>query len=205
MDNYFSQYPAPISNTRPNGALTVLTSYTLVSSLVLLSQVEQVRAENDPQKHRALKRQLLPFATFGGTFTKRHIDGLQEVSGYLMLDFDHVPDVHQAKRSIVQNMSPLLVFTSPSGDGVKALLDVHTIMAGMGVYPLNCTDNKELQSKAAKAYADIYTRCVQRLSEVQGLKWLAPYIDLSAKDITRATYLSADCEAYLNLEKICAQ
>ena len=68
---------------------------------------------------------LLPLVTFGGVVALREGDGLRETSGLVCLDIDHISSqggsLEDLKGRISQDreIGVRLVFTSPSGDGLK--------------------------------------------------------------------------------------
>jgi hypothetical protein len=69
------------------------------------------------------KKRELPVVCFSGEFSSRADDALFEHSGYIVLDFDHV-DVNQTKRSLATDDYIHSCWTSPSGQGVKALVRI---------------------------------------------------------------------------------
>ena len=69
------------------------------------------------------KKQELPVVCFSGEFSSRADDALFEHSGFIILDFDHV-DVDATKRSLATDDFIHSCWTSPSGQGVKALVRV---------------------------------------------------------------------------------
>ena len=69
------------------------------------------------------KKQELPVVCFSGEFSSRADDALFEHSGFIILDFDHV-DVDQTKRALATDDFIHSCWTSPSGTGVKALVQI---------------------------------------------------------------------------------
>jgi hypothetical protein len=69
------------------------------------------------------KKQELPVVCFSGEFSSRADDALFEHSGFIVLDFDHV-DVDSTKRSLATDDFIHSCWTSPSGQGVKALVKI---------------------------------------------------------------------------------
>ena len=69
------------------------------------------------------KKQGLPVVCFSGEFSSRADDALFEHSGFIILDFDHV-DVDSTKRSLATDDFIHSCWTSPSGQGVKALVKI---------------------------------------------------------------------------------
>jgi len=69
------------------------------------------------------KKKNLPVVCFSGEFTARADDALFEHSGFVVLDFDHV-DVDATKRALATDDYIHSCWTSPSGSGVKALVNI---------------------------------------------------------------------------------
>ena len=53
-------------------------------------------------------------------FESRKDESLQKHSGIIVLDFDHVPDVEDAKSRLAFDPHVMACWTSPSSDGIKA-------------------------------------------------------------------------------------
>ena len=69
------------------------------------------------------KKKELPVVCFSGEFSSRADDALFEHSGFIVLDFDHV-DVDQTKTGLATDDFIHSCWTSPSGNGVKALVQI---------------------------------------------------------------------------------
>ena len=69
------------------------------------------------------KKKELPVVCFSGEFSSRADDALFEHSGFVVLDFDHV-DVDATKRALATDDFIHSCWTSPSGNGVKALVRI---------------------------------------------------------------------------------
>tara|TARA_R100000388_G_scaffold94874_1_gene83896 strand:+ start:1598 stop:3394 length:1797 start_codon:yes stop_codon:yes gene_type:complete len=69
------------------------------------------------------KKKDLPVVCFSGEFYQRKDDALLEHSSFIVLDFDHV-DVNKVKDSLAVDDFVYSCWTSPSGDGVKALVRI---------------------------------------------------------------------------------
>jgi len=70
-------------------------------------------------------KQELPAVCFSGVFEagKRNDEALQYHSGLVILDFDHV-DVNRAKSALAGDKYIMACWESPSGEGVKALVEI---------------------------------------------------------------------------------
>ena len=69
------------------------------------------------------KKKELPVVCFSGEFSSRADDALFEHSGFIVLDFDHV-DVDSTKTALATDDFIHSCWTSPSGNGVKALVRI---------------------------------------------------------------------------------
>ena len=69
------------------------------------------------------KKRKLPIVCFSGEFSTRSDDALFEHSGYIVLDFDHV-NVDETKTALATDQYVHSCWVSPSGDGVKALVQI---------------------------------------------------------------------------------
>ncbi len=69
------------------------------------------------------KKKELPVVCFSGEFSSRSDDALFEHSGLVVLDFDHV-DVDATKTSLATDDFIHSCWTSPSGNGVKAIVRI---------------------------------------------------------------------------------
>jgi hypothetical protein len=81
--------------------------------------VRKIRATKSKDERGKLKAQL-PCICFSGTFKTRRDEDVIEHSGYAILDFDKVA-VSDTKRVLSSLDFIYAIFTSPSGNGVKAL------------------------------------------------------------------------------------
>ena len=91
-----------------------------------LRRIQQGKSKSLIDKVRAgdkSKKKQLPIVCFSGEFSSRNDDALFEHSGYIVLDFDHV-DVDQVKTALAVDDYVYSCWTSPSGDGVKALVAI---------------------------------------------------------------------------------
>lgn len=68
----------------------------------------------------------LPHVAFSGVFTGRKADTVEKLNGLVSFDFDGVDSVEEFKATLLNDsaMIPVLMFTSPSGRGVKVVYRV---------------------------------------------------------------------------------
>ena len=99
-------------------------------------------------------------------------------SGLIVIDFDKLTDVAAARAALLADpkVGPavVLLFTSPSGDGLKCLLP---------------TDPKH-------SHRENFNTLCQYLTHKYAALGLVP--DDSGKDVSRACFLAHDADAYLN-------
>lgn len=84
--------------------------------------VEGIRNEINDDKKVNLKKNL-PCILFSGKFSSREDSSLLEHSGYVILDFDHV-DPETTKAELKGKNYIYACWTSPGGEGVKALVKI---------------------------------------------------------------------------------
>jgi hypothetical protein len=80
-------------------------------------RVEQIRNGED------LKLKL-PVVLFSGKFTKRQDSHMSRHSGFIVLDFDDLADVQDAKMKLATDEYSYATWISPSGNGIKVLVRV---------------------------------------------------------------------------------
>lgn len=90
--------------------------------------VHYAEQDGTTSSKKLFKTTRFAFVQAAGQFTQRRSDGLQTPSGLWCVDFDHFADtpeqIREAKDALLNddNVRPCLVFTSPSGDGLKAFV-----------------------------------------------------------------------------------
>jgi hypothetical protein len=166
-----SFYPGPITNKVPSEAISLpqVCDLLVAEKYKLLCSV--LRESADKKALTAAKKKL-DYVTFGATFSQRHIDGLVQPSGYIIMDFDDLPNAQEIKQVLSTDAFFFLVFISPSGRGIKALLHIG-------------------DQDFKKAFVDISLYCQQQYG-------LVP--DISGSDITRACFLSYDPHFFYNAD-----
>jgi hypothetical protein len=144
----FSYFLPPIWNTAPDRDLTLEEVWEYISGRKTLQISRKDTQTGDTARIGSLqeatrrvrsltpeeygnrqtgKVTLLPLCTFGGVFSKREGDGLQETSGLICLDIDHASSQGVSLEDLKDRLSQdreiglRLLFTSPSGDGLKII------------------------------------------------------------------------------------
>ena len=173
----FSYYRGPITNQVPHAAITPAQLFTVLTSGRCRAATEALRAAPVGSSQRAELKKSLDYVTPAGTFTRRANDALLKPSGLLPLDFDHMPDVAAARAALLADalLAPelVLLFTSPSGDGLKVFVR---------------TDPTAAHGDNFRAYADYLTAHYAPLG-------LSP--DAAGKDVARACFVPYAPDAWL--------
>jgi len=127
------------TNTTPKQSLTLYQVYRLIvgegENYPLKSLTEELRSlsNTDPEQEKTLRRDFkknnLPAISFGGEFSKRSNQKLLSASNLVCLDFDHIgtgDELESIKQRISEadELDPVLLFTSPSGDGLKVVVNI---------------------------------------------------------------------------------
>lgn len=173
----FSFFRAPITNKVPNRVMNLYEAGTYIASPQAKEATEQVRRADTPNQARRVKNQQLDYVTFGGVFSRCEDKGLLAESGVICLDFDHLGDIEQVSRTKLLLLEDpyfetLLLFTSPSGDGVKWVTYIDLVRCD---------------------YRTWYRALSNYLKQTYGLT-----ADPTGVNISRACYLPHDPEVYVN-------
>lgn len=136
--------------------------------LTLHDATNLVRSQPDDIQN--MKYRLLPAVAFNGTFSEIKETGIETYSQITALDFDHVNDMDELKARLTGCPHVFCVFTTPSGNGLKALV-LH--------------DNKD-----PRKHRDMYEQLLSMSSEASQ--------DPSCKDLARRNYLCYDPNVWVN-------
>lgn len=179
-----SLYRPPVSNTKPDEALTISQIYQRIigedgDGESLRKTTHQLRAISDKTERSKFKQTKFSHFSVGGTFSKRAITGLTHPSNLVVIDLDHVGDndeVEDLKKRMSEDeeLNPILLFTSPSGDGLKVIVNIRQEIKG------------DQDFKKAFYSLQYYIQETYHLE-----------VDSSGKDICRACFLPYDDKAIL--------
>ncbi|MCC3158650.1 hypothetical protein LJ737_15485 [Hymenobacter sp. 15J16-1T3B] len=169
----FSYYDGPITNVQPSKAIDAAQLWQLLTSSALEKVTRELRTQPAGSSRRKYLKASLPFVTPAGLFARRVNGQLNTPSGLLVLDFDHVADLSRVKDTLLADPTlPIdLLFTSPSGDGIKAFVRV----------------------SSKHTHEDNFRGVSNFLKDVHGL---TP--DPSGKDVARACFACHDPLAWLH-------
>jgi hypothetical protein len=141
-----------------------------------IESVQTIKANGGAQAYRNAKASSLPAFTAAGHFSGRANDRLQEHSGVMVLDFDHVVDLESLRGAVQADSVVVFAFVSPGGDGLKV---------GIRVPPAANGDTHKKAYSAALRYS----------SREWGAEASA---DKQCSDVARLCFVSHDPDAYIN-------
>jgi hypothetical protein len=118
------------------------------------------------------KKRALPVATLSGIFSERKSAAIEQHSGLLQIDLDHLQNPTHTRNLLGLDPHIIASFLSPSGKGVKGIMVIPADISG---------------HRRAFEAAQIY------MGEVYDLA-----IDKATKDVARACYVSFDPQLRMN-------
>ena len=153
--------------------ITVETAIEYIESSVLQSLTEDVH--NADADVLATTKRRLPTVAWSGTFGHpRNNQSLQEHSGLIVLDFDHLTDAQAAADIIANDPHSYITFLSASGTGVK-------VVSKIAPKPISAATHRRAWAAISEYYA----------------KLLGVAADKSGKDVARLCYLCYDPNVYV--------
>ena len=170
----FSYFKEPISNTRPFKNITLAVAYRAITSGYLKVPTLQLRSISEKDENRRFKATHFPYVCFSGTFTQRNEKGLIHHSSLIAINFDHLEDVETTKLQLLKDVyfPTELLFVSPNGNGLKWIVSIDNF----------------IKYNHLEMFNAIYNYIVDTYSIE---------IDKACKDISRATFLCYDPDAYI--------
>lgn len=122
----FSFFRAPIQNLKPCRTVNLKDIYKYLTSTYAKERTEKLRSFTDTKEAKKFKKTNFDYVTFSGIFATRNDNDLVEHSGLICMDFDHVPDVEGLFKKLLKDeyFETMLLFRSPSGDGLKWVIPI---------------------------------------------------------------------------------
>ena len=176
-----SFFRRPIRNTRPCREASPQDIYKYLVSDYAKAHTEKLRTISDQKERSRYKAANFDYITPGGIFRSRKETDLVKASGYMVIDFDHIPDPQGLILLLAHedNFETVLAFRSPSGDGVKWIVAL----------PQNITK----PDGTPVTYGEFFTILSNYVRRAYGYE-----ADPSGKDICRACFIPYDPDAFLN-------
>ena len=174
----FSFFQAPIQNTVPLLEMTLADAYSYITGPTAVARTRELRSITDIKQARKFKSSSFDYVTFSGLFTKRSESALIAHSGRLWLDFDHLENLEEVRQQLLNDdyLETQLLFTSPSGNGLKWIVEIDLSKASHLDYFLGIQNYLMLEYSL--------------------------HVDPSCKDICRACFLPHDPNCYINPKKL---
>lgn len=182
----FSFFKAPISNTKPHKAVSLLQIYNAIKGNYYKDRTEKLHtilasplSFGEGSGVRSFKAANFDYCTFSGTFTSRNDKALIKHSGLLCVDFDHLQSVELLRNQLLQDeyFDTQLLFVSPSGDGLKWIISISPLVGDLGGY----------------THGDYFAAVANYILQTYGVA-----VDKSGRDISRACFLPYDPQAFIN-------
>ena len=173
--------------TAPNDPLRKISIESLhhaisspkATSVALIRQLRIVR-QFDPKQYSLLKRQLPYFVCGNYTPLYRRGENFASTDRFI-IDLDHLADkqidIPQLRTRLMADSRVEMLFTSPSGDGLKITMRLSEPCLDKGLFSL------------------FYKTFLNRFASEFGLEQV---VDSRTSDVTRACFFSYDPEALLN-------
>ena len=125
-----SFFSAPVTNKRPNATVGLADIYGKVTGDSYKERTRMLRSIDnhaDAQKYKAIS---FDYVTVSGIFSYGNDASLEEHSQLLCIDFDGLEDPTPLRSLLLEDpyFETLLLFTSPSGKGVKWVIHIDTSM-----------------------------------------------------------------------------
>jgi hypothetical protein len=169
----FSFFKAPITNTKPHKAVSLLQIYNAIKGDYYRDRTQKLHAISDVGQARLFKAANFDYCTFSGVFTTRNDKALTKHSGLLCLDFDHLQSVDMLRNQLLKDeyFDTQLLFCSPSGNGLKWIISIDT----------------------ATTHGEYFAAVSNYIKATYNVE-----VDKSGKDISRACFLPYDPQAFIN-------
>lgn len=130
-ENVFSFFHSPVWKKTPERTMCLEDVYNYVRGEQARERTLRLRSIEDAAEARKYKAGAFDYVTFSGVFSRCSDADMVSHSQLLCLDFDHVDDVSALKRVLIADplLATRLLFTSPSGNGVKWVVEIDTAEA----------------------------------------------------------------------------
>lgn len=172
----FSYFNEPINNVIPFKTIALADVYRAITGDFLKEHTQHLRLTIGRAENRLYKATHFSYVTFSGIFSPtRKDENLQKHSGLIALDFDHVKNVAALKEKLLVDpcLETELLFISPNGNGIKWIV--------------------EIDISGRYSHGELFQALYNYIKKTYFIE-----ADKNCKDISRATFLCYDPEAYIN-------
>ena len=181
----FSIFRRPITNKHPYQVVNLIDVFNYIISDFAKDRTNELRTIKDNRYRRQYKANKFDYCTFSGIFSVRTDKAIIQHSGLICLDFDHLKDVEDIFEALKEDtyFETLLLFRSPSGDGLKWVISFHDSYFRYG------KDGESYSDYQVRFFAGLYNYIFNHY-DVE--------VDRSCRNLSRACFLPHDPAAYLN-------
>ncbi|MBR6846840.1 MAG: virulence protein E [Bacteroidales bacterium] len=181
----FSIFRRPITNKHPYQVVNLIDVFNYIISDYAKDRTNELRTIKDDRYRRQYKANKFDYCTFSGIFSARTDKAIIQHSGLICLDFDHLKDVEAIFEALKEDtyFETLLLFRSPSGDGLKWVISFHDSYFRYG------KDGESYSDYQVRFFAGLYNYIFNHY-DVE--------VDRSCRNLSRACFLPHDPAAYLN-------
>ena len=181
----FSIFRRPITNKHPYQVVNLIDVFNYIISDFAKDRTNELRTIKDDRYRRQYKANKFDYCTFSGIFSVRTDKAIIQHSGLICLDFDHLKDVEAVFEALKEDtyFETLLLFRSPSGDGLKWVISFHDSYFRYG------KDGESYSDYQVRFFAGLYNYIFNHY-DVE--------VDRSCRNLSRACFLPHDPAAYLN-------
>lgn len=174
----FSFFRKPKTNVKPYRDITLLDLYKVIKGNYYQAVTENLRTLSE-KDYKAQKSKALDYITPGGTFATREVKSLIAPSGFVSIDIDNITNPEEVKAQLTTYENVQLIFTSPSGKGVKAIFkDSGTCDSYLEEFENIAAKLKSYEIKVDKGTSDISRACFLCYDS---LVWINPqYLNVPA-------------------------
>ena len=181
----FSIFRRPITNKHPYQVVNLIDVFNYIISDYAKDRTNELRTIKDERYRRQFKADKFDYCTFSGIFSVRTDKAIIQHSGLICLDFDHLKDVEAIFEALKEDtyFETLLLFRSPSGDGLKWVISFHDSYFRYG------KDGESYSDYQVRFFAGLYNYIFNHY-DVE--------VDRSCRNLSRACFLPHVPAAYLN-------
>ncbi|GGZ88172.1 HRDC domain-containing protein [Algibacter mikhailovii] len=168
----FSYYENLFSSKSPQRELDINELIEVVKYGYIKEDIDLLRVSDNKEKYNKIKKSKIPLVTLSGIFTERNSKGLQDHSGLIQIDIDHVENYDETFKKLTSDEFTYVAFRSPGGKGIKAIVKI------------NPSESTHLEQYYALEQYYLNNYNIE--------------IDPSCKDVARCMLLSYDPDIYCN-------
>ncbi len=181
----FGSFKRPIGNITPDKDIDILQlceriknpMYYGANTAVANALYREFLKTGNKTPYSTYKASHFDYCTLSGIFNNRSMTGLIMHSGYIRIDFDNLTDPLKLKNDLLNDdrIETDLLFITPSGHGIAWIVSIEPDI---------------------NTHADFYNKIGRYI--INRYKIPVECFDLSAKDVSRATFICHDAECFIN-------